>query len=238
MIEALLYLPGLLARIIAVWLHSRAERRRGRRLAAFAAANGWSYAKDASHLLAGRRGMPFKLGLTRKASHLVTGTVEGREIAAFQIDHGELRGEIKRDLVTVTMVALPATLPDLELSVEGRGARVAKMLGAQDIQFESDEFNRRWRVEAAVPRTAHDVVHPRFMELLMAGPPDPVRFEGTDLWTWHAGPIDPDTLPARTARLAELAALVPRHVWQDHGHELLPGVGDVLGSAQGDRRDA
>lgn len=235
MIEALLHLPGLLVRGVAAWVRTRIERRRGRRLQAFSAANGWTYAPDASHLLVGRRGMPFERRLTRRASHLVTGTTGDREFAAFQIDHGELPGDVKRDLVTVTMVSLPTALPDLEITSQGLGARVATMLGAQDIRFESEEFNRRWRVEAAEPRVAHAIVHPRFMELLTAGPPDPVRFEGTDLWTWHPGPFEPAALHARLARLEQLAALVPRHVWQDHGHDPHPVAGGALGSAQGER---
>lgn len=235
MIEALLHLLGLLPRVVTAWVHRRIERRRGRRLQALSAANGWTYATDASHLLAGRRGTPFSLRLTRRASHLVTGTTGDREFAAFQIDHGELPGDVQRDLVTVTMVSLPTALPDLEITAQGLGTRVATMLGAQNIRFESEEFNQRWRVEAAEPRVGHAIVHPRFIELLMAGPPDPVRFEGTDLWTWHSGPFEPTALRARLARLEQLAALVPRHVWQDHGHDPHSVVGDALGSARGDR---
>ncbi len=202
------------------------EKIKRERLAAFAAATGWTYQKDARHLVDRWRGQPFNLGHSRQASHLLAGEFQGHQIAAFEYRYTTGSGKSRSTTVlNVTMVSLPAYLPNLEITNEGFGAKIAKTFGGQDIQFESEEFNRRWRVEAAMLKTAHDIVHPRFMEFMVAGPPDPIRFEGTDVWTWHLGPIRADALHPRLTRLVEVGEMVPRHVWQDYGHD--PGGGIV-----------
>jgi hypothetical protein len=204
------------------------ERKRKERLAAFAAAIGWTYQHRAPQLVGRWRGQPFNVGSSRQASHLLAGTFRGRPAAAFQYQYSTGSGKNRSTTtLTVTMLSLPAALPDLEITNEGVGAKIAKAFGGQDIQFESEEFNRRWRVEGAVRKTVHDIVHPRFMDMLNAGPADPVRFEGTDLWTWHYGALQTDPMFTRLERLAAIADSVPRHVWQDYGYDPSAGAGGV-----------
>ena len=209
-----------------------AARKKRERLAAFAASIGWTYESSAPQLVGRWRGQPFNLGDSKRASHLMAGTHRGRHAAAFEYQYSTGSGKSRSTTVlTVTMLALPTYLPDLEITNEGLGARIAKVFGGQDIQFESEEFNRRWRVEAAVRKTAHDIVHPRFMEFMVAGPSDPLRFEGTDVWTWHLGGISVVPLHERLDRLARAVDLIPRHVWQDHGHDPHPAAGGTPGTS-------
>src|SRR5690606_11195053 len=122
------------------------------------------YSPRAPQLVGRWRGQPFNLGHSRRVEHLLSGDFQGRPAAVFEYryttGHGKNRSTTR---LTVVMLALPTFLPDLEITNEGVGARIAKMFGGQDIQFESEEFNRRWRVQASVRKTAHDIVHPRFM---------------------------------------------------------------------------
>lgn len=214
---------GLVA--LVAYLTHLANRKRRERLRDFATSIGWTYSEGAGHLVGRWRGQPFNIGSSRRASHLLSGTFRGRSAAAFEYQYTTgSRKNRSTTTLTVTMLALPAYLPDLEITNEGLGARIAKALGGQDIQFESEEFNRRWRVEGAVLRTAHDIVHPRFMELMVAGPPDPMRFEGTDVWTWHGGPLRVEAIHGRLERLSAAVDLIPRHVWQDHGYDPGPAL--------------
>jgi len=200
------------------------ERRLRERHRAFATAIGWDYAPRAPHLVGRWQGAPFDVGHSKRVTHLFTGDFEGRPAACFQYQYTTGSGKSSSTTVlTVCMLHLPAALPVLEITREGLGARIAKVFGAQDVQFESEEFNRRWRVAGSSPRTTHDLVHPRAMEYLNAGPDDPLRIEGADVWTWHHGGIRTEALHGRLARLAGFVDLVPRHVWLDHGYD--PGTG-------------
>jgi len=218
-----------IATVILVAKHSM-RNRRGRELERVARSMGWEFQKRAQHLEGRWRGQPFNVGHSRRVSFVLSGQYEGRSAAVFEYTYTTGFGQGQSTtLLTVAVMSLPAPLPDLELTHEGLGAKLAKSLGAQDIQFESEEFNRRWRVEAAVPRAAHDIVHPRFMEFMVASPPEPLRFEGVDVLTWHLGPLDPRGIHPRLARLARAVDLVPRHVWQDYGYDPHAGAGGAPG---------
>lgn len=72
--------------------------------------------------------------------------------------------------------------------------------------------------------TGSGIVHPRFMEYMMAGPADPLRIEGTDAWTWHEERLDTTQSHARLSRLADIVDMIPRYVWQDYGHAAPTGT--------------
>ena len=219
---------GVVVAIGAYFFSASATRKKREQLTAFAAGIGWTYEADARQLVGRWRGQPFGLGHSQRADHLLRGEFGGRHAAAFEYQYTTGSGKDRSTTnLTVTMLALPAALPDLEITSEGVGAMIAKALGGQDIQFESEEFNRRWRVEGAVLRTAHDIVHPRFMDFMLAGPQDPLRFEGTDVWTWHRGRLEPEAIHARLVRLSHAVDLIPRHVWQDYGYDPHAGAGGV-----------
>jgi hypothetical protein len=86
----------------------------------------------------------------------------------------------------------------LELIPESLAQRVAKTMGARDIDFESAAFNRAWRVRAADRKYAHDLLDPRMLERLIQ--PDAegamIRIEGGAVMTWQAGRAGLDGLAA------------------------------------------
>ena len=137
----------------------------------------------------------------------------------------------------VVAVPLPAYLPTLELTAEGVGAKLAKAFGGQDIEFESEDFNRAWRVEAGDAKFAHDVVHPRLMERLLRADARGVslRVEGTDLLSWSSGSQQLDAIAGRLQVMCALVDAIPRFVWQDHGYDPGP-AGGPHGPGPGDMR--
>jgi len=57
--------------------------------------------------------------------------------------------------------------PDLLIRPEGIFDKLAGVFGFDDIDFESEEFSRRFHVKSSDRRFAYDVVHPRMMEYLL-----------------------------------------------------------------------
>lgn len=53
---------------------------------------------------------------------------------------------------------------DLSIGPADFGDSVAGFFGVRDIQFESDEFNKRFRINGSEPKFAFDVIHPQMME--------------------------------------------------------------------------
>ncbi len=68
-------------------------------------------------------------------------------------------------------------LPNLEIRAEHIFDKIGDALGFDDIDFESEEFSRKFMVKSGDKRFAYAVVHPRMMEYLMACDDFGVHFE-------------------------------------------------------------
>lgn len=198
----------------------RAAERRHREHAAWAEPRGWVHTREDAGLVDRWRGQPFGEGSARRATEVLRGTLDGFGATSFTYcwttGTGESAQVHRRHVVAID---LPAALPLLELTPEGVSSRIARAFGGQDITFESDAFNRAWRVQAADLRFAHDVLHPRVMERLLL--PDvsctSLRIDGSSLLCWDEGTTDLVRLERRLVLLVALVRAVPRHVWQDRG---------------------
>lgn len=210
---ALVPVVGVLGLVLA--------QRRRRLLTAWAARNGWQYAGTAPALTERWQNAPFGIGSSRRATEVLTGIWQGRSATSFRYRYTSSDGD-RRTVHTfhVLFLTLPAYLPTLELTPEGLGARLAKAVGGQDLEFELEDFNRAWRVTSRMPRFASDVVHPRLMErLLRPGSRANIRIEGTDILTWSAGVPDLDVVAARLGLLDAVVRSIPRFVWLEHGYD-------------------
>lgn len=193
---------------------------------AWAASVGWRYVGTDPGLADRWHGTPFGIGHSRRVSQLMVGPFRERPAMSFAYRYTTGSGKNQSTYTFhVISMALPAFLPNLQLTHEGVGARIAKAFGSQDIEFESDDFNRAWRVQAGVERFAHDVLHPRAMERLLR--PDArgmsIRIEGTDVICWTSGGANVGVIGARLEVLTALVDAIPRYVWLDHGYD--PGFG-------------
>ena len=217
-------LPWLLAPVVIVggfWF----QLRRNKRIQTWARASGWTYVGTDPSLENRWQGEPFGTGHSRRTSEVLVGRWGGRPAVSFTYTY---RTGSDKDESTFTYhviaLPLPAYLSTLELTPENLGTRLAKAFGGQDIQFESEDFNRAWRVRSPNPKFAHAVVHPRLMERLLR--PDArgvcLRISGTDVLTWTVGSTDLDKISARLGLMTAVIESVPRYVWQDHGHD--PGL--------------
>lgn len=203
--------------IVAGWLQ---HQRRVKALQTWAAQTGWTYVGSDDSLVERWRGQPFGVGTSRRVSELVVGRFGPYPAMSFAYRYttgsGKDRHTYTFHVVTLTM---PAWLPGLQLTPQGLGARLVSAFGGQDLEFESVDFNQRWRVEARDPRFAHDVLHPRMLERLVR--PDALglnlRLVDTEVLCWSPGLPDTDTLARRLGVMRALVDGIPRHVWLDHG---------------------
>jgi len=66
-------------------------------------------------------------------------------------------------------------VPDLAIRREHLFDKVAGFMGFDDIDFESQEFSKRFHVSSSDKKFAYDVIHPRMMEFLLES--DPPKIE-------------------------------------------------------------
>ncbi len=195
------------------------DRRLG--LFAYATQRGWDYhGIDPFGLEQRWQCRPFGVGDDRHAAQVVTGTVGARAFVAFDYSYTESSPGSDGSEETVTQrfrvasVAMPTALPALEVAQEGLAGRVRSAVSPDDIELESEAFNRRFRVSCADPKLASDVLPPRTMDaLLRSGFTGSLRVCGSDLIAVDRGQHTVDTLCRQVEALAAFVDGVPSFVW-------------------------
>lgn len=185
-------------------------------LAQHAASQGWHFVADDDSVLrqVGYAGTSFAVPFPG-ACNVVRGQYDGRQFLAFEAYSkaervaAEQEHEVTR--TAVVAIAMPGSVPQLQVYPENL---LTKALG--DITFESDDFNRRFRVVAQDTRFAYDVINPQNMARMLKDPrytKRPFRFDGAWLWTWQFGDLGPDLIDDQLRFLADTLAAVPPFVW-------------------------
>jgi len=200
----------------------QAQRHREALVRGWAAARGCSYLPTNQVLVPYLRGEPFVGGRSAKVLEFIDGvTPSGRTFCSFNYNYEVSSGSdgsshtVNRAIV---MVRLPAVLPTLSLSYERFGDKVSKFFGGQDIELESDEFNRLFRVKSPVEAFAYGVLHPRMMEWLL-GPARglvPLRLDGLDVLCWREGVPNYATLDGQLAAMCDFVDQIPQSVIEQY----------------------
>jgi uncharacterized protein DUF3137 len=204
--------------LVSRWLH----RKRVAELTAWAQTNGWTYTEHAAEMVDRFVGVPFGQGFGRSAKHLLSTTMGGRPVVAFEYSYKERRGSGKdRRTVTYTFqivaTTLPAARPTLQVTHEHLGTKLLGAVGLDDLQLESEEFNRAFRISADDQKFAYDVLHPRTMEWMLSDPRArelSFRFERSDVLSWENGRLNAQRAAWAATYLLDVVDRVPQFVWK------------------------
>jgi hypothetical protein len=189
-------------------------------LANLARANGWTFSKRQDAVAATWRQDPFGEGFTRRCRNVVQGTSAGLPFIALDYQYSTRSGDdTQTHPFAVTAVQLAAPMPPLSVTPEHV---VSRLLGGHDIELESEDFNRRFRVKAQVPKFAYDVLTARTMEMLLARPPMSWHFEGRWLVCFAHGDLTATVLLSQLDTAKRIVAGIPAFVWTDVGAEPPP----------------
>jgi len=206
--------------LLGWWAWYSAKKRR-ELLQAFARSNRWTWTARDDRWAEAFEGSPFGTGDSRKAKNVLQGTWRDRPMVAFDYSYETHSTDSKGHRTTqvhryaVCALKLPVALSRVELVPESFLGRFGTMLGMQDIELESEDFNRRYRVRADDPRRAYDVLPARTMEALLARPEAHLRLAGADAVCWEDGSHSPAELLQRLDTLDVLLDGIPSYVWND-----------------------
>ncbi len=172
--EAWFFVLGAVAFGVLVYAQRRARQKRRDDLAHLAHTLGLSFDPRS------RKDLPphkiFERGHNRTRFHTMSGSIEfgERRLDVVMGDHRftERSGGDKRTHeLSYAIVTVPYHgTPDLVIREEGLADRLKSAVGFDDIDFESEEFSRKFWVTSNDKRFAYDVVHPRMMEFLLRRP--------------------------------------------------------------------
>jgi Protein of unknown function (DUF3137) len=230
----MLAVMAVAAGIVALVYHTyQSNQKRMRELQQFCLNRGWTYVASAPQLVGRWQQKPFDEGDNRKALNVLAGTWQGRSFTAFDYSfdvesHDSTGGSRARTTSQFGVVALrlPAYLPHLQVTQEGMVRRFAASVGlGQDIQLESEDFNRAFTVSSTDPKFASDILNPRTMQMLLASTHLAWRIEGADVLCCDAGYYSPVDVLQRLDHLTKIVEGVPSFVWHDHGYDPVQAAG-------------
>jgi hypothetical protein len=164
--------------LFAIWFAHRIEAKRREALFVLGQSLGLAYrggpdsSFDTSHTHA-----PFRVGRHRRARNLLEGTtaIAEKQLPVtlgdyeYTVQEGKRR-ETRRFSFALFRLPYPA-VPDLAIRREHLGDKLLGAIGFDDIDFESEEFSRRFHVKSPDKRFAYAVVDPRMMEFLLDDEP-------------------------------------------------------------------
>ncbi|MHC5064341.1 MAG: hypothetical protein ACYTG5_10245 [Planctomycetota bacterium] len=183
-------IPLVIALVVvgAIYAHKK-EKERREALAELARSRGWTFSpdKDHGHDEDYAHFEVFRSGHSRYAYNTMQGPVQvhGRDCFAKAGDFHYRRttgsGKNRRTSThrfSYLILHLPyASSPDLIIRREGLFDKLKGVFGFDDIDFESEEFSRKFYVQSPDKRFAYDVCHPRMLEFLLAESPGLIDIE-------------------------------------------------------------
>lgn len=180
---------------------------------------GWQYAHVGPQYRRRFRAFPFGVGRGARDVDVVCGPYGGFSCASFTHQYEEGKNDEISFPRTwqIDLVELPYPLATVDILPDDELAKFAKLLGGQDIDFESAAFNARWRVKAGDAKYAHDIVHPRMMARLLEFDAEgmAIRIEGSAVYAWSVERRGPENLARRLAVLTSVARHIPEFVYRE-----------------------
>ncbi|MBE0634441.1 hypothetical protein IH601_00380 [Candidatus Bipolaricaulota bacterium] len=174
---------------IAMWFSAK----RKKEIAAWAAKAGLSFSAGSDRSYDNR--YPhfgcLHRGHTRSATNIASGTWKGRWLEAF--DYRYVTGHGKnRSVHTFSAIILRSDFPlkSLQLRPENAFDKLTEFFGADDIDFESDEFSREFHVKSPDKKWAFDVLHQRTMQFLLKSPRYSIEFDTGSVICWRNRRLD------------------------------------------------
>jgi Protein of unknown function (DUF3137) len=214
----LIFAAFLVVAVVAVYLSYLAAKKRREELATYAVTHGWRYEVEQPLLVDRFTGPPFGLGFGRRAYNVLYGSHDGRDLVSFDYEYKTRTSNGKQTtthvhVFSVLGLSMGVLMPPLSVDPENFLDRFVGRLTGNDIDLESDDFNRAFTVSSPDRKFASDVLHPQMMEFLLQHRQLGWRFEQDSMLVIARGRRTPAQIDATLAVMDRITDLVPDFVW-------------------------
>jgi hypothetical protein len=223
---AALVILGVIAVIaLGVYFGWYAKKKRREELGRMATQLGLQFSQSDQF---GLLGLPFgllKMGDGRGCENVMWGTWEGIDLREFDYwyyeESTDSKGNRTKTYYRFSCVTseLPFTSSPLSITRENIFTRLADHLGFQDINFESEDFNRKFQIKSKDRKFATDLIDARMMQWLL-GEDKGWSFElsGPHLLCYHKK-LRPVELTPLFGQMKEFRDHIPRVVYGLYGEQ-------------------
>jgi hypothetical protein len=157
--------------VVLRYLNRRFQRSRETAMATLARSRGWSYLEDDITAYYGYQGPPFEQGRNIHATNVLRGEHNGWKFSTFDYRYTVGQGRNQATHVcSVLAVQTGAWLTRLWVSPETLGSMILDHITGHDIDTESEQFNKTFKVSCEDRKLAIDVLNPQMMQYLLQLP--------------------------------------------------------------------
>lgn len=212
---------GFIALAVVLFIVSAHQARKRREaLAALAAQLGFNFSPDpGDEVFSQYEGMglvPFGQGRSRRASNLLFGQRNGLFWEFFDYQYTTGSGKNRHThRYAIAAAKAPLAFPPTRIRPEGMFDKLKGLFGFEDINFESEEFSRRYHVSCAERQRPFDLVHPRMIEFLLNVEARDWQLSGPVLMLARGGRHRPPDVLRSMQLIEQFLSMVPQYLRQD-----------------------
>jgi hypothetical protein len=114
------------------------------------------------------------------------------------------------------IVNMDSNFPELTIAKEGFFSKIAQAIGFDDIDFESHEFSRRYKVKSKDKKFAYDFCNARMIDYLLDQPIVAIEVEKHLLALGFDDQPDEHRTDFHLSHLLKIRSLIPNYVFEAH----------------------
>lgn len=205
----------------AIYISYLQAKKRREAFQAIAAELGFSFRPDKDYNFARRFGFLEHMddGSKRYAFNILSGQLEGQQAHIFDYHYETYSRDSKGRRTTqhhyfsIFTLALPAAFQELTITREGFFAKLGQALGFDDIDFESVEFSKRYKVRSKDKKFAYDFCNAQMIDYLLRQEDLIIEVDGNILSLTFKGRLAIDRIRPNIERILHIRSLMPNYLF-------------------------
>jgi len=210
----------ILVAVVAYVGHLQAKKRR-EAFQSLAAQLGFHFYPQKDYSFARRFGFLEHMddGHQRYVFNRISGQLEGQEAHVFDYHYETYSRDSKGRRTTnhhyfsIFTLSLPAAFPELNIEREGFFSKIGQAIGFDDIDFESLEFSKRYKVKSCEKKFAYDFCNAQMIDFLLRQPDLMIEVDGNTLALTFKGKLSVEAIRPNIDRLLKIRSHMPDYLF-------------------------
>jgi len=210
----------ILVGVVAYLGHLQAKKRR-EAFELMAAKLGFRFYPQKDYSFAKRYGFLDHMddGHRRYTFNRMSGEIEGQGVHVFDYHYETYSTDSKGRRTThhhyfsIFTLSLEARFPELNIEREGFFSKIGQALGFDDIDFESLEFSKRYKVKSGDKKFAYDFCNAQMIDFLLRQQDLIIEVDGNTLALTFKGKLSIEAIRPNLDRLLKIRSLIPNYLF-------------------------
>ncbi|WPJ97427.1 hypothetical protein SH580_06850 [Coraliomargarita algicola] len=159
-------------------------------------------------------------GSRRYVFNRISGEIEGQGVHVFDYHYETYSRDSKgrrsthHHYFSIFTLSLPVSFPELNIEREGFFSKIGQALGFDDIDFESLEFSKRYKVKSRDKKFAYDFCNAQMIDYLLGQQDLIIEVDGNTLALTFRGKLSIEAIRPNINRLLKIRSLMPNYLFE------------------------